>query len=389
MTLSISDSERRARLGIRHHLAAPAGTPEAVAGDLLGLHSSDPATVYLSAWCRLRDFDTPTLEHPLYAARTLVRVLGMRRTMFVLPRHLAGIVDAACSRRLAPPQRTRLVGLLSEHVDGEPEAWLDRVMNETLRSVRARGEATAAELKQDVPELALQIGYGQGIFGIVTRILFQLAVEGQIVRAKPKGSWRSSLYSWAATEAWLGEPLPEIDESEARTTLVGAWLRSFGPATLEDIVWWTGLPKGMIVSAVTALDAAPVQLTEGPGLVLPDDLATTDPPPPWIGLLPALDPTTMGWKRRGWYLGPHGTALFDRNGNAGPTIWVDGRVVGGWAQLPDGRVVYRLLEPIGRAAAEAIDAKVEQLQAWLEPDVVTPRFRTPLERELLDRNSGA
>ena len=35
----------------------------------------------------------------------------------------------------------------------------------------------------------------------------------------------------------------------------------------------------------------------------------------------------MGWRERVWYLGDHAKMLFDTNGNAGPTVWVDGRVM--------------------------------------------------------------
>ncbi|MCA9556470.1 MAG: winged helix DNA-binding domain-containing protein, partial [Myxococcales bacterium] len=80
--------------------------------------------------------------------------------------------------------------------------------------------------------------------------------------------------------------------------------------------------------------------------------------------------------------GEHGDPLFDRNGNVGPTIWVDGRVVGGWAQRSDGEVVVRLLEDVGRSAKRAVEARAAELGAWLDGVVTTPRFRTPLEREL-------
>ena len=75
-------------------------------------------------------------------------------------------------------------------------------------------------------------------------------------------------------------------------------------------------------------------------------------------------------------------ALFDRSGNIGPTVWWDGRIVGGWAQRADGAVVFRLLEDAGAAAATAVTAEAESLRSWLGPVRVTPRFRTPLEREL-------
>ena len=85
---------------------------------------------------------------------------------------------------------------------------------------------------------------------------------------------------------------------------------------------------------------------------------------------PTLDPTTMGWKEREWYLGPHERVLFDRNGNAGPTVWWDGRVVGGWSQREDGEIVFELLEDVGaerptgsRAAAMARDVARARLSA--------------------------
>ncbi len=91
--------------------------------------------------------------------------------------------------------------------------------------------------------------------------------------------------------------------------------------------------------------------------MLADDLEEVEPPTPCVALLSTLDPTTMAWKERDWYLGAAtARTLFDRNGNAGPTIWWDGRVVGGWSQRRDGEVVYRLLEDVGSEAESAVQA---------------------------------
>jgi hypothetical protein len=59
-----------------------------------------------------------------------------------------------------------------------------------------------------------------------------------------------------------------------------------------------------------------------------------------------------------------------------------GRIVGGWAQRKDGEVAFRLLEDVGVDAVAAVEAEAERLRAWLGEVRVTPRFRTPLEREL-------
>ena len=90
----------------------------------------------------------------------------------------------------------------------------------------------------------------------------------------------------------------------------------------------------------------------------------------------------MGWTGRDWYLGPHKAACFDRNGNVGPTVWCDGRIVGGWAQRKDGTIALGFLEDVGREARAAVEAEAGAVEAWLGDLRFTPRFRTPLEKEL-------
>src|SRR5437773_1010767 len=94
--------ERRARLGRRHHLAraARSATVVGVAGDLAGLHSTGAAAVYLAARARMRSVTIANVERALYDERTVVRILGMRRTMFVVPLDLAPVIEAACTRKI-------------------------------------------------------------------------------------------------------------------------------------------------------------------------------------------------------------------------------------------------------------------------------------------------
>jgi hypothetical protein len=163
---------------------------------------------------------------------------------------------------------------------------------------------------------------------------------------------------------------------------VARWLGAFGPGTEVDLRWWTGLGAGPVRAALAALRTEEVELDDGRGYVLPGDTRETDRRPPAAVLLPALDATPMGWKERRWFLGDHGDALFDRSGNIGPTVWWDGRIVGGWA-LREGEVLVRLLEDCGAEARASVDAEAERLTAWLGPVRFVNRFPTPLVRELL------
>jgi hypothetical protein len=386
----IGVEERRARLGVRHHLAARTrgGVVEA-ARDLVGLHGTDPATVYLAARARMGDPLVAAVEQALYEDRALVRMLGMRRTMFVEPVELMPVVQAACTDAIAVQQRRLLLGMLAgSGLADDPAAWVEEVEKVALEALAARGEATATELAGDDPRLAQQIVVAagkpyEGRQSVVTRILLLLAAEGRVVRGRPRGSWVSGQYRWSVVDAWLPGGMAEWSLADAQTELVRRWLAGFGPATIADVKWWTGLPMGQVRRAVAAAGAVEVDLDGTPGLVLADDLDPVPAPEPWAALLPALDPTTMGWAGRDFYLGPHRPVLFDRNGNAGPAVWWDGRVVGGWAQRRTGEVVLRLLEDVGADASAAIEADAARLADWLGPVRVTPRFRTPLERELV------
>jgi hypothetical protein len=184
-------------------------------------------------------------------------------------------------------------------------------------------------------------------------------------------------------ERWLaGTAVADMTVDAARTALVTHWLRSFGPATVADVKWWTGWTMGETRKALGRADTVEVDLDGVVGVALADDLETTKASKPWAALLPALDPTAMGWTARDWYLGGHRAALFDRSGNIGPTIWWNGHVVGGWAQRADGHIATRLLEDVGADASAAVTAEAQRLQTWLGDRRFTSRFPTPLERDL-------
>jgi hypothetical protein len=130
-----------------------------------------------------------------------------------------------------------------------------------------------------------------------------------------------------------------------------------------------------------------VDLDGATGYLMPDDLDPVEAPKPWVALLPGLDPTPMGWSQREWYLGPHGKALFDTTGNICPTVWCDGRIVGGWVQRPDGSIAYELLEDVGKQAVRSVERAAARLSAWLGDARVSARGRrrAPLEQALLAR----
>lgn len=394
----LTDEERRSRLSVRHRLVPSARTDDvaAIADSVVALHSTDPATVYLSAMARMKHPSIVAVSAALYVDRTVVRHHAMRRTLWVFTPQTAQWAHAACTTALAAAQWKRLAGMIEDSGIAEDGArWVAAARQDTLAALATMGTATARQLGKAVPALAekLHLAVGKSYAatqGAHTRVLLNLGFDGAIVRGRPGSSWTNAEYAWSVTEQWLpgGASLDcGVAAATAAAELARCYLAQFGPATAADLQWWAGWTAGATRRALTAIEAIEVDLDGGTAWVLSGDATgERDPTSPSIAFLPALDSTTMGWKERSWYLADHGkfgSSLFDRNGNAGPTIWVDGRVVGGWAQRKSGEVGYRLLSDVPKSRHKAIASEAERVGSLIGDARVNVRFPAPIQKDLL------
>ncbi len=208
----IDVAQRRARVGIRHLLSPSVhvDTVEEVADALVAVHATDPATVFLSIAARLRTPGHEPVERALYQDVTLHKLLAMRRTMFVVPTDLAPVVAGSTGVTIAARERAKLVTYLRDGV-GWDERRLAEVEQQTLEALRARGEATAVQLGQDVPALCEQVVVAAGksyeaTQNVSSRIIRVLACDGLIRRTRPRGTWISSQFRWTAASPWPAMP---------------------------------------------------------------------------------------------------------------------------------------------------------------------------------------
>jgi hypothetical protein len=350
------------------------------------LHATDPGTVHLSAWARVNDYSIADLDRAIYTDRTLVKHLAMRRTLFVFPRETLPFAQAASSLAVAAAEKKRLIRDVEAaglYPDGE--RWLADASEQVLAALSDGREASMVELRKEIPLLEGSIAFGAGKrWGgnapLGPRVLWTLSGEGRIVRATSDGSWTTSRPRWASMRSWLGDELTPPSEADGIAHLVERWLRTFGPGTEIDIKWWLGSTLTAVRRALATVGAVQVDLDGRTGYALADDTEPTDPVEPWAALLPPLDPTTMGWIDRAWYLGEYKPQLFDTAGNAGPTAWLDGRIVGGWRQAGTGEVVLQLLEDVGSHGLIALESEAARLTTWLGGTRALPRFPSPLSR---------
>jgi hypothetical protein len=384
----IDDEERRARIARRHALAPQhrAADAQAATRAMTVLHATEPATPYLSLFARIEPFTRSGLEAALFESRSLVKQLAMRRTLFVFPIELLPAALSSSSARVARQEYGKLVkDLEGSSVTDDGARWLASAREAVLLRLEGGAELSAKELREGLAELAGQVSiyehkpYG-AVLHVAPRVLTWLSATGELVRGRNAGHWRITRPLWGRMDDWLGAPVSRCEEGKGYAELVGSYLRTFGPVTERDAVWWFGATKGAIRQALSDLNAVQVQLErEQSGWVLPDDVDPEPPVEPWASLLPALDPTTMGWKDRDFYLDPDfAPAIFDWAGNCGTTAWWDGRIVGAYVQDEAGEVELIVPRDPGSAGRAALQTEANRLEEWLDGEKVTALYKSPL-----------
>lgn len=351
------------------------------------LHATEPATVHLSVFARVTDMSAAGLDPALYDERSLVKQLAMRRTLFVFPRDLLPAAWGSASARVAATERARIIkDVTASGLAADGDSWVDAACSAVLDRLGA-GPLTAQRVREEVPQLTGKVTISPGTtwggeVPIGPRVLGLLGARGDIVRGRNSSHWRVSRPEWTLMRDWLeesGGAVPTaLPAREGYAEIARRWLWTFGPASLNDLKWWLGSTVSAARAALADIGAQEVETAAGPAFVLSDDLDAEPAQAPWAALLPVLDPTVMGWKERGFFLGPHAERLFDRNGNAGTTAWWDGQAVGCWVQDPDGVVEVRLLENVGADGRAALAVEAERLTTWLDGVKVGTVYSSPL-----------
>ncbi|MGC3955296.1 MAG: winged helix DNA-binding domain-containing protein [Propionicimonas sp.] len=384
-----SDEQRRARLARRHGVHPEHRYPDVLAATtaMTVLHATEPPSVHLSAAARVDGLSIADVEAALYDRRSLVKQLAMRRTLFAFPRELLPVAWGSASARVAETEFRRIAaGVAKAGISADAEAWVETAAQAVLAQFTDGAELDAVTVRSRVPIAETRLTWGSGKWAqelpLGPHLLTLLGARGAIVRGRNGGHWRISKPRWTAMADWLGETSPATEPDAGYAELVRRWLWTFGPGTEADLVWWLGSTKTAVRRALADVAAEQVQLDSGDlGWVLPGDAEPEPETAPWAALLPTLDPTTMGWRQREFYLDPADVSyLFDSVGNAGPTAWWNGRIVGSWVQDPDGRVRVVPRRDPGTKARAALDREAARLTDWFGGEVVNSVYGPRLAR---------
>ncbi len=295
-----------------------------------GLHATSSITPYLSLFARIKNFAKEHLDEEFYVKKSLGKIRCIRGTLYIFPKEMISLVYTATNKLVENQSRKALE---FRGVSLEEYKKISKSIISILEDDKSK-EMTASEIKKAL-QTKINISY----------ILYLMCDQGLIIRSRPR---KYSLFK----EYFPDMNFSGINEQEAESQLVHYYLRAFGPASEEDIVWWTGLGKTKIINALNRIedqffhikisdsDDKLMLLKSDKGLIEMINQANRNT----INLLPILDPYLMGYKKRGRYFLSlkHYNFIFDRTGNATSTILINGRVIGVWDLGKDEKPLLKL-----------------------------------------------
>ncbi|MGH2725116.1 MAG: winged helix DNA-binding domain-containing protein [Actinomycetota bacterium] len=312
-----------------------------------GLQSQYAPSAYVGLWSRLagvrREDLTTALERRRAVQGTLMRVTIHIVSARDYPLFAAGL------RTYRPRSWMRSFG---EELAGVDTAALAA----RVRQVLGDGPRKAPE----VQELLQAEGYPRRAWQLAGWLV-------DVVRVPPSGTWerrRADLYALA--DDWLGPS--DVSEPEGLVHLVRRYLQGFGPASLNDLAGWAGVPATALRPVAERLslrrfrDEHGGELLDVPRAPLPDP-ATRAP----VRFLPTWDATLLAHARRTQVLPEeHRPLVFGtKTPHSAPTFLVDGRVAGIW-RYERGRVRLDPFDPLPRAARRELEEESARLAAFHE-----------------------
>ena len=175
------------------------------------------------------------------------------------------------------------------------------------------------------------------------------------------------------TYALLGERVPQKKmptREKALEKLAGKYFSSHCPATLQDFVWWSGLPVTDARNALDMIKKSLVKTTVAAQTYwMKDDLIKIKQHNSSVYLLPAFDEFIISYKDRtaSLPLQHHGKAV-SNNGLFRPVIVINGKVTGLWKRTIKKDTVIvetECFQPYSLAAKKRIRKAAEQLGYFL------------------------
>ena len=343
----------RARLGPQRLDRGERATPAGLVASLGAVQAQDYAGAKWSLGLRLEGVTDADVERAL-AERAIVRTWPMRGTL-----HFVAAADVRWMLSLLSP---RVVAAAAKrHRDlGLDEATFARAGEIWAGALEGGAQLTREEMYEALEQAGISAADQRGY-----HMLWRSAQEGLICF----GAVRGKQQTFALLDEWVPATRPKARD-EALAEVARRYFRTRGPATVQDLTWWTGLTaadaKAALAMVRGELEGVEVEgqtyWSAGDG-VERSEAATR------AHLLPAFDEFLLAYKDRGAALeAQYAKRLHAGGGAFSPSVAVDGRIRGTWRRTikRDAVVVEATaFTRWTRAEREAIVAAAQRYGAFL------------------------
>lgn len=310
-------------------------TPHAVVSHLGAVQAQDYLGALWAVGMRMRSAVEADVERAL-AERTIVRCWPMRGTLhFVAAEDVRWMLEL-----LAPRVLTRHRPRLEREFELDPRTL--RKARTLVERALAGHASTRSEIYAMLERAGIATGASRGL-----HILFVLAHERVIVF----GARRGRQPTFVLLDEWLPASTPKPRE-DALAELARRYFDGHGPATVDDLMWWSGLTRKEASEAIAL--AGPPREHRAPAAKLR------------AHLLPPFDEYTVAYRDRSAIVEPE---LAARVLNA--VVAINGRVIGSWKRTLRGRSVEVTVTPF-RALSATEGRAVEREKERYARFVMTP-----------------
>ena len=344
-------------------------SPLEAAAAVAGLHAARLSSPWVAMRARNGAFEPAELRRPLLQERSLVKLRCVRRTLHILPLSLAATAHAATLDQRLPPCRLALRRL------GHSERALARAaesIRESLSGCTVGYRQLEDEIERRHPRLA-------GIARLAIKWLWE---RGEIVYVDLSPSLHHEQRAFAlTTERYPGFELRRDACALAQEELALTHIRCFGPVSMTDVAWWSGMGVGR-VRAILGRRSSELSRVRVRGLPSEliihqadlDELRQAEPVhPDDIALLSYEDPSLKGYfDTRSRYVSPTGyPMLFNSIGEARASIMRGDRIVGIWTwNRRLRRVEPQLFASVPRKLQRRLRERLDDVEGFLRGEPV-------------------
>jgi hypothetical protein len=197
------------------------------------------------------------------------------------------------------------------------------------------------------------------------------------------GPYRGSEPTFVRADIWLPN-WQALPREQAEGVLLHKYLHTYGPATVTDFSFWSGLSltEARAIWAREQDNLAPIDVEGRSATILRKDikeLTQAEFGRPLIRLLPYFDSFLLGHKDRQHLLAlKHQPKVYRAQGWIAPVVLVNGRVAAVWQSTPAGNrfnITVTKLEPLSPIVIAGIHEEAQHLRRFLEIQNVDIQIR--------------